>query len=56
VLNTIGEKLIGQCKRTALSPYFLKTFYKKIAFTKTLLIAKGRTFSGELSFSQRKSI
>jgi hypothetical protein len=38
---------------------FLKTFSKRgeiIQITKTLLIAKGRISSGELLFSQRKSI
>jgi hypothetical protein len=42
-----GKKLIGQRKRTAPSPFFLKTFFFQIgtiAFAKTLLIAKGRTF------------
>jgi hypothetical protein len=44
-----GEKLIGQSKRTAPPPYFLKTFFSQIgtvAFAKTLLTAKGRTFLG----------
>jgi hypothetical protein len=54
-----GEKLIGQGKRTAPSPCFLRTFFfqiETIAFAKTLLTAKGRTFQGKLLFSQKKSI
>jgi hypothetical protein len=51
-----GEKLIGQSKRTAPPPCFLKTFSKLGSFAKTLLTAKRRTFQGELLFSQRKSI
>jgi hypothetical protein len=50
-----GEKLIGQNRRTAPPPCFLKTFFK-IAFAKTHLTAKGELFQGELLFSQRKSI
>jgi hypothetical protein len=41
-----GEKLTGQRKRIAPPPYFLKTFLAKIAVAKTLLTAKGRSFSG----------
>jgi hypothetical protein len=44
-----GEKLIGQSKRTAPPPYFLKTFpfqIGTIALSKALLTTKGRTFSG----------
>jgi hypothetical protein len=51
-----GEKLIGQSKRTAPPPYFLKNFLQKNAFAKALLIAKGELFQGKLLFSQRKSI
>jgi hypothetical protein len=40
-----GEKLIGQSKRIAPPPYFLKTLSKFGSFAKTLLTAKGRTFS-----------
>jgi hypothetical protein len=50
------EKLIGQRKRTAPPPFFLKTFSKLESFAKTILTAKGGTYSGGLSFSQRKSI
>jgi hypothetical protein len=49
VLNAKGEKLIGQSKRTAPPPCFLKTFFFQIGaivFTKTLLTTKGRTFLG----------
>jgi hypothetical protein len=42
-----GEKLIGQSKRAASPPYFLKTFSNLKSFAKTLLTAKGRTFSRE---------
>jgi hypothetical protein len=58
-LNAKGEKLIGQRKMTAPPPCFLKKIsfqIRTIAFAKTLLTAKGRTFQGELLFSQRKSI
>jgi hypothetical protein len=58
-LNAKGEKLIGQSKRIAPPLYFLKTFSFQIgtiAFTKTHLTAKGRTFSGGLLLSQKKSI
>jgi hypothetical protein len=41
-----GEKLIGQRKRTAPPPCFLKTFSNLKSFAKTLLTAKGRIFSG----------
>jgi hypothetical protein len=41
-----GEKLIGQSKRTAPPPYFLKTFSKLESFAKTILTTKGRNFSG----------
>jgi hypothetical protein len=40
------EKLIGQSKRTVPPPCFLKTVLQKKSFAKTLLTAKGRTFSG----------
>jgi hypothetical protein len=43
-----GEKLICQSKRTTPPPSFLKTFFlqiRTIVFAKTLLTAKGRTFS-----------
>jgi hypothetical protein len=51
-----GEKLIGQSKRTAQSPYFLKTFFKirTIKFSKTLL-TKGRTFSGSFYLAKGKA-
>jgi hypothetical protein len=43
-----GEELIGQSKRTAPPPYFLKNFFQigTIAFAKTILTTKGRTLSG----------
>jgi hypothetical protein len=58
-----GEKVIGpkQKDRTTTHPFsnFQKLFHKGeeiISITKTLLIAKGITSSGELLFSQKKSI
>jgi hypothetical protein len=58
VLNAKGEKnLIGQSKRIAPLPCFLKTFFQIIAFTKTLLTAKGRTFlEGSFYLVKGKSI
>jgi hypothetical protein len=53
-----GEKLIGQSKRTAPPPYFLKTFFfqiRTIAFAKTLLITKGRTFQGSFYLVKGKA-
>jgi hypothetical protein len=41
-----GEKLISQSKRTAPPPCFLKTFSNLKLVAKTLLTARGRTFSG----------
>jgi hypothetical protein len=49
-----GEKLIGQSKRTVPPHYVLKTFLTQIAFAKTLLTTKGRTYSGGLLFSQKE--
>jgi hypothetical protein len=58
-----GDKVIGlkQKNRTTTHPFsnFQKLFHKGeeiISITKTLLTAKGRTSSGGLLFSQRKSI
>jgi hypothetical protein len=50
-LNAKGGKIIGQRKRTAPPPCFLKTFFKKVEkiigiCKKTLLTAKGRTSLG----------
>jgi hypothetical protein len=57
-----GDKVIGPKQRdhTTTHPFsnFQKTFHKReeiISITKTLLTAKGRTYSGELLFSQRKA-
>jgi hypothetical protein len=41
-----GEKLIGQNKRTAPPPYFLKTFSNLKSFAKTLLKLREELFQG----------
>jgi hypothetical protein len=53
-----GEKLIGQSKRTAPPPYFLKTFskLKLLHLQKPSWQLSGEFFQGKLLFSQRKHI
>jgi hypothetical protein len=51
-----GEKLIGQSKRTAPPPCFLKPFSKLESFAKTFLTAKGELFQGVFYLVKGKGI
>jgi hypothetical protein len=46
-----GEKKNRPKQKDRITTLFSKNFLQKFAFAKTLLTAKGRTFSGELLFS-----
>jgi hypothetical protein len=58
VLNAKGGESIRPKKKDRTTTPFSKTVSQRgiIQITQTLLTAKGRTFSGGLLFSQRKSI
>jgi hypothetical protein len=49
------EKLIGQRKRTAPPPFFLKTFSKLESFAKTILTAKGELIQGGFHLAKGKA-
>jgi hypothetical protein len=55
-LNAKGEKLICPKQKDRTTTLFFQKGGKFIQNYKTLLTSKGRTCSGELLFSQRKSI
>jgi hypothetical protein len=59
-LNAKGEKVIGPKQKDRTTTPFFKNYFTKgekfIQITKTLLTTKGRISSGELLFSQMKSI
>jgi hypothetical protein len=55
-LNAKGGEIYKPKQKDRTTTLFSKNFFLNFAFAKTLFTAKGRTFSGELLFSQRKSI